>query len=503
MPSGQEIQPRIAGLERLAAVSLVLFAAAAFTTNVADHDLWGHLRYGHDFLRHGVLTTDPYSYTAAGQPWLEHEWGAEVLFALVYDACGATGLVLAKAILGAGALAVVLGLGWASSQSLGAVAVVFVPAVIGLFPWFGCRPQVFTHAFMALTLLAIDGCRRGRRRFAVGFFLLMLVWVNVHAGFLAGLGLFGVATAVDVATAWHRGEPVPRLLPAALAAALLATTVSPYGPGYVLHVLPSALMARPDIPEWRPFDAAALYDPTLWVVPPLIGGAALALWHTRARRDAVEVVLLGVTAALALAHIRHVPFFLLACVWVLPRHLVTVVSAVRTSGRTVVVTALVAGTLAGVRGALAVEALPRLVVRARDFPVGAVRFMEREGIAGNVAVDFNWGSYLIGKCFPACRVSIDGRYEAAYPADVYAMNRAFTAGAAGWDRLLRDYPSEIALLPAQAGGTARLTGMTGWTLVYRDPTAALFLRDLPRFADVVARFGSLPATEVVGDQAFP
>ncbi|MDH3256371.1 MAG: hypothetical protein OEM27_02040, partial [Nitrospinota bacterium] len=55
------------------------FAFIQFSYVTADPDLWGHIRFGQDIWEQGeVHDTDPFSYTAEGQPWINHEWLMEV-----------------------------------------------------------------------------------------------------------------------------------------------------------------------------------------------------------------------------------------------------------------------------------------------------------------------------------------------------------------------------------------------------------------------------------------
>ena len=75
---------RSAVLLLVVAVSLYISARA-----VADPDLWGHVRFGQDILAgRGLHAADPYSYLAAGQPWINHEWACEAVFAAVFNAAG-------------------------------------------------------------------------------------------------------------------------------------------------------------------------------------------------------------------------------------------------------------------------------------------------------------------------------------------------------------------------------------------------------------------------------
>src|SRR5258708_35444332 len=58
-----------------------------------DPDMWWHLKTGELILStHRWATTDPYSYTSAGAPWLASEWLGEVLLAAAYRLGGLRGL---------------------------------------------------------------------------------------------------------------------------------------------------------------------------------------------------------------------------------------------------------------------------------------------------------------------------------------------------------------------------------------------------------------------------
>jgi len=85
---------------RLWALVLAATFLSFFFANEADNDLWGHVLFGRDMLNQRALPrTDTYSYTATGAPWVNHEWLAQVLFALAYGIGGASGLLLLKVAL--------------------------------------------------------------------------------------------------------------------------------------------------------------------------------------------------------------------------------------------------------------------------------------------------------------------------------------------------------------------------------------------------------------------
>ncbi len=79
-------------------LDLVATAALGFLTFLVVHlatqrlglsDLYWQVRTGEIILRTGAIpSVDPFSYTVAGTPWNNHEWGFELFAALVYQAFG-------------------------------------------------------------------------------------------------------------------------------------------------------------------------------------------------------------------------------------------------------------------------------------------------------------------------------------------------------------------------------------------------------------------------------
>ena len=64
---------------------LLVYGLFVFSPLIVDPDLWGHVRFGQDLLETGsIVRADPYSYLTAGQPWINHEWLAELAQAAAY-----------------------------------------------------------------------------------------------------------------------------------------------------------------------------------------------------------------------------------------------------------------------------------------------------------------------------------------------------------------------------------------------------------------------------------
>jgi hypothetical protein len=82
-----------------------------------------------------------------------------------------------------------------------------------------------------------------------------------------------------------------------------------------------------------------------------------------------------------------------------------------------------------------------------QFPVREADILSRSDLSGNLAVPFMWGSYASWRLYPKIKVSIDGRYEAAYPDSTYLMNSDFFARrGVDWDRLLKRHKVDFVVL---------------------------------------------------------
>ena len=143
---------------------VLIAVAIADSVRFADPDLWGHLTFGRAVLDHGhLILHDPYSYSAAGHLWLNHEWLSELIDALAFDAFGVFGLKVMKLCVAAITIAFVALAESESDASEMAQLSVLVLSAMAIAPSMQFRPQIFTFALFAILMyiLARDIYRRG------------------------------------------------------------------------------------------------------------------------------------------------------------------------------------------------------------------------------------------------------------------------------------------------------------------------------------------------------
>ena len=261
-PMNRQSAPASMSLFRYSPGLILVAIAIADSIRLPDPDLWGHVRFGQAVLNlHHLVLLDPYSYSAAGHYWNNHEWLSEVLLAAVFNHAGAFGLILLK--LGCTAVVIIAlaaSLAETGSSTLVQFAVLVGSAVV-IKPQLQFRPQSFTFALLAVLiyLLTRDAYRRtGRLWLAIP---ILALWANLHGGFIMGIAALGTYSAVSGLQDFIAGRGYQRAtrLAAITCASIVATLATPYGIGTwetVGHALDNPY-TRAVIVEWQPLASAA------------------------------------------------------------------------------------------------------------------------------------------------------------------------------------------------------------------------------------------------------
>lgn len=157
--------------------------------------LW-HVRVGELILRDGIMRTDPFTFTFAGQTWIPQQWGGEVLMAFAHGIGGLDTLLLGFAVLAAATFTMAFRLLMAGGMGTILAATVAAFAMVAAGFHFYIRPHLFTIAFSAILMAFLVAFDRGRisiRRLA-WLIPLHAVWTNLHGGMLGGVFTLGLAS---------------------------------------------------------------------------------------------------------------------------------------------------------------------------------------------------------------------------------------------------------------------------------------------------------------------
>jgi len=404
----------------------LLIGLCLYERALGDPDTGWHIAAGDLILSLGHLpASDPWSYTAGSFPWLNNSWLADSGMSLAHRAGGLA--LVVKCTIALFALAAAMLCSNALRLGAGPISVMlaFIPGLLIILMAMLARPQMLTFLILAIWYAVL---RFGAHRHFFILPFLMVLWVNVHGGFLIGfltLGFFGAEALVH-----HRYGRV-KVLTATFIACLLAMLVNPMG-WQVLEganrSLSSPLVAV--LNEWRPlqFGKTDLF-PALFAVIVIASGCL----HLRSIPPA-DRLLAGVWLIYGLASIR---MLIIATIFIFPVLAVALHHRLVAYDRTGAIRRKddeyaadttspkgrkVGACFALITLALLFSPLPERALwpQPADFASGLapkeeIAFIEANYPALRFLNSYNFGGYLIYARRGKIPVFIDGRATTAYP----------------------------------------------------------------------------------------
>jgi len=500
---------------------------------LGDAGIGWHIRTGQGILAtHAIPRADLFSATMLGKPWFAWEWLYDILVGGLDRAAGLNAVVFVTALVIAGVFA------WTfrlmvrrGTNVLIAVLLVLLSASASMIH-FLARPHVVSWLFTVAWFWVLDLTEKEcladgawkERRILWLLPLLMLVWVNLHGGWLVGFVLLAIYWISAVWMSFARGhdkleEILLRLRLAKRATELAimgviaaaATLANPYGWKLHSHIY-HYLFNRFLMDHIDEFQSPNFHGVAQKCFAVLIMIALVAL-GVRARRVGLSeglVVLFAVYSGLVAS--RNIPVSSLLLVIVAgpllseafaktrwrrflgwsrgaelrsagqPRAAVPTFFA-RMGGVELGMRGHVGAVLAGVlscwivlHGGFAGSArLMDAHFDAARFPDNAVNFIAQQDSREPVLSPDYWGGYLIYRLYPKVLVVADDRHD-LYGEEFFKSYLKMVHVEPGWDALIREQRVHRVLMPKGSAVANILAESGGWQIVYEDNVAVLFER---------------------------
>jgi hypothetical protein len=471
----------------LVGAAALLFAVVHFAGRPLQlGDVFLHVRAGAMVLDHqGIPDSDTFTYTVAGTPWNNHEWGWETLAALLYriGGWGAFRLVLA---LGCCALVAALLVGLARRVGA-AVALLIATLFVVLASYkFIPAPQTLSMALLLASLAVFRGPTLLERRWHVaGLALLMLIWGNLTAEAL----LFLPFLLVDQAQAiLAKGlSPVERRRRVLLLLLIcVAPLLTPSASSILDYVLEGTAVNRQVNPEFR-----RLWEPAGTVAPiakqlaralavAFALFAAVKIARARDKRTELHKWSTGLVALWAAASAERYLFLL-----VVPMARVALELAERRrtlvdAGAFVLACAVFAGFAHQIGWTFRLAATHfgsaawwHGHLDERSLPVACMDELERAPPGTRVFADRGWGSF-VAFAAPNVKTFIDGRNR-EFPLDLHRGAYEVVHGGPRARGVLDVTRTQLVLAPP---GWDRLPGLRGssWRPLFSAPGCAIYAR---------------------------
>jgi hypothetical protein len=505
-------------------VSDLLFVALLFGLScgalgrllLRDAGTGWHIRNGQAMLQtHSITRVDPFSATMSGQPWYAWEWLYDLLIAVIHHVFGLNGVVFYTAAIMAATFVLVFHL---AMRRGGCLPITFFLLVLSLGAsavHFLARPHVLSWLFTVIWFELLDSAANGaepeKRRQLSWLPVLMLLWVNLHGGFLVGFALLGVylvGGGVQYFTCpEERGQIGSWLKQLGLvsALALLASFVNPYGYKLHLHIYRylSDRFLMDHVSEFLSPDFHGVAQQCFAALL-LVTLVAIASTRRKPRLSRLLVILLAAYSGLYAS--RNLPVSsMLLMLMVAPLLSETIASAsedpeiavwlrglvsrlhsfgvrmqkleLRFQGHLWIVLVFVLGFWACMHGGrLGSVQLLNAYFDDKRFPVEAANLIAERGIQEPIFCPDQWGGYLIYRLYPQTKVLVDDRHD-LYGDEFFKDYLKVVFVQPEWEKILDEKKVNWILVQKNSSLGTMLEQTPGWKLIHEDGTAVLFHRE--------------------------
>lgn len=515
------------GLVLALAASALVYAFCAGLRTIGDFDFGWQIATGRYVAQHHQIPrTDVLTYTIPGTEWLYPPFAGLILYWLFLLG----GYSALSWLLAAAAVATIAFLLRRPGLATGAAAILAVPSIIFRE---NPRAELFTTLLFAVCLALLwQFFRDGRARLWL-LPVLMLLWVNLHLGFVSGLALLfaylGFKVCELALPACRAGalRRLRKIAPWAIAT-VAVTVINPWGAGIYAGIIRQNRIVKQvgdSIGEWSSPNLSVsvisqmfqLRNPESsfwWLLLFAILAWIVAVW----RRQFGAAILLAGAALFSIQYLRFQGLF--ACVAVVVGGGIldelwtqSESSAVATpeSGRATYVNGFafaLCGALVILTGIRCVDLVTNrhyieggeVVLfgpgEATWFPERAAKFATDNRLPGNLFNDYNLGGYLEWR-LPDYKAYIDSR-AVPFGIELLTHQRNLIArplDSPEWTKEADERNINFVILSVDRYtglGKAPLDvdcGSRNWRPVYLDETGAVFLRNSPQNSDLVQRLG--------------
>jgi hypothetical protein len=488
------------------AVLVVLLFSPLVVRLLGDAGIGWHIRTGQQILStHGVPRVDPFSSTMGGKTWYAWEWLYDVLVGWLESVAGLNGVTWFTAVVIAGVFGWMFRLLIRREMNPFSSTILVMLALSASTIHFLARPHVVSWLFTLGFFWVLDNTERnyfkgiGRHRKLWALPALMLIWVNVHGGFLLGFVLIAVFWFGSLWT-WFRtkgdriddvlhkiaaGKRVRDLAKVGVASAL-ASLINPYGWKLHAHIY-SYLTNRflmDHIEEFQSPNFHGVAEKSFLLL--LVMSLAVLVTRGRKLRTSEGLLVLFVTYA-GLYASRNIPISSILLVMIvgpwLPSPQLLESFALRMSAVELrlrshfwpIAITVVTFVIALHGGRLGSNVLMDAHFGSKRMPVEAVNYLDEHQVQGPILSPDYWGGYLIYRLYPRVRVVVDDRHD-LYGAAFLQSYLRMTHIEKGWEDFLHDTHPRCVLLPRDSPLANILSKTPDWIVIYSDEVSIAFGR---------------------------
>jgi hypothetical protein len=446
---------------------------------LGHYDLGWHLAAG-DLIRDqgNIPFHDPWSFTSGDRQWYNVSWLWDVIASLLFKYTNFSGLILLVIACGAVIAGYLTSACLSSGASTTAVCISVLSCCL-LYPTFATYPDIYLTASpnistMLFGVIFYQECLRRRKLFLLP--IIMVVWTNLHGGFLLGLFIIGVFGG---AALLRRDWVNFKVYSLAGVGCFIAIFINPLG-WHIYEGLATVLghFSQTYVTEWWPYFRHISVPGSLPGIMYILIFVAFELSYRRV--SPIESRLLSwFFLFLGLLQFRYMSFFFIFSTVPLALHLSRLLPK-HPIGFSIEKSLLTAG-------AIAACALPLVYIQI-DPALGLPQMLSERDVLylkthfshARLLNHWNYGGILIFRIRGAVPVFVDGRAATAYPdallRDYFELVQ-LEINETAWDTVLDKYQIDTVLwVKAHEELRRFLVGKRGWKEAYAGLHASIYVK---------------------------
>ena len=496
-----------------------------------DDDVFWHLATGRYIVEnHHVPSADVFGFVTQGQTWMPFEWGWDVLTYGVYNIGGYTALSVFRSIIFLLIFLILFLILRKFRVSYTIIFLFFTLLSFGIMDRLSPRPHIMSFLFFTLLLYIITEYRYfSRKNFKILYFipLIFLIWANMHMGIIAGIFLLGIYTLSEIIIYLKpdkfSSKEIPSLAKQELyrliiifIISLLVMLVNPNSfSTYVYAYEHTKMKLLETINEWRsPFDEMFGGGFVTIIYKLFLFGGVLILFYAYKRKDLFAAMVFIGFAVYSVRAVRFtVDYLIIITIFLAISVNYIIVNSknewlknfftVNTIPKVIIEVVLLFCIVNIPNDKLYLEYLKYYRVSGfginSDFiPTQMFDFMKENNIpvTGQRPLNhFGSGGFLIWN-FPESKNFIDSRN---LNDEIFSEYNTLMAKKPGFEKKLKDYDFDyfIYLAPdlVRAPNEMEQTIISymsrhpeEWKLVFWDDKSFLFVKNLPKFKEIIDKF---------------
>jgi hypothetical protein len=504
-----------------------------------DYDFWWHISTGKYILEKGHLPEkDPFSYTSELAEnknlfpryealILKNYWLCQIFFYQIYKTFGDAGMIILRSLI---LMLVVLSVYWGLRRD-GVKFYIIFPFIFLTFvttqSFTGERPVLFTLFFSVLSFLLLDSFKKNRARTIFFLIPLMLLWANLHAGYILGdiiIAAFITGETLDVIlkrTAYTKNELF--VFYAVTISSIAVSGINPNGfSALIVSLSPQFRIMTSHSQEYQsvfPLYWSKIRSIDIGYII-LLSLSPLILILRGRKMDLSRIILLLGFLLMSILSLRFMVFYVAIGTLIIGRetnHLIEKLFEKGTSKKVqtllpaVFAVIILLSTVVYAVGVVKFEKFRFKEAIRHTIPQGAVDFIERHQLSGNIFNDFGFGGYLTWRLYPwkkdfvdtrTLNYTVDKEYEWILNTVESIKSKKLPKGKIPlWKRLLDHYNVNIILLDTIGvqGGVSplflKLMENDTWVPVYVDLISAVFVKNTENNQEIIKKF-SIPKDTV-------